>query len=195
MPATVNSVLDSQPMKAAAFLLGSGILVFVSRRSLGSPRSHGFFRFFAWECILVIFLLNLNFWFSDPWSWIHLVSWSLLILSLIPLAFGVHSLRTKGAPASARSGDDSLLAFEKTTTVVTSGIYQYIRHPLYSSLLLLLWGIFFKAPGLTAGALALTGTVFLFATARADERECLAFFGEPYRAYMNRSKRFIPFLF
>jgi len=182
-------------MKAAAFLLGSAILIIVSKRSLGSPRSHGFYRFFAWECILALFLVNMNFWFTDPWSGIHILSWLLLFLSLIPLAFGVHALRTRGAPTSARTGDDSLLAFEKTTNLVTTGIYQSIRHPLYSSLLFLLWGIFFKAPAVTAGVLVLTGTVFLFATALADESECLAFFGDPYRIYMTRTKRFIPYLF
>ena len=33
-----------------AYMFGaiSAFLVFVSRKSLGRPRSHGFFRFFAW---------------------------------------------------------------------------------------------------------------------------------------------------
>jgi protein-S-isoprenylcysteine O-methyltransferase Ste14 len=31
-------------------------------------------------------------------------------------------------------------------------------------------------------------------TARRDEEECLAHFGEPYRRYMQHSKRFIPFV-
>ena len=78
---------------------------------------------------------------------------------------------------------------------MTSGIYHYIRHPLYSSLLLLTWGTFFKAltwPGLM---LALAATLFLFATAKADEAECLRFFGAPYQAYMQHSKRFVPFVF
>jgi protein-S-isoprenylcysteine O-methyltransferase Ste14 len=88
-----------------------------------------------------------------------------------------------------------LLAFEKTSSLVTSGIYHYIRHPLYSSLLFLTWGIFFKGLSWPGFLLALAATLFLIATARADEAECIRFFGAPYQAYMKRSKRFVPFLF
>ena len=48
------------------FLLGSAGIVFFSRYSLLQPRSHGFSRFFAWELLLGIFLLNADGWFRDP---------------------------------------------------------------------------------------------------------------------------------
>ena len=100
-----------------------------------------------------------------------------------------------GYLAQCTEDDASLLAFEKTSQLVTTGIYRYIRHPLYSSLLLLTWGIFFKAPGLLGILLTLVSTTFLFATAVADEGECIRYFGDEYRDYKRRSKRFIPFLF
>ena len=31
------------------------LLIYISRASLHSPRSHGFYRFFAWEFILALF--------------------------------------------------------------------------------------------------------------------------------------------
>lgn len=116
----------------------------------------------------------------------------MLILSLIPLIFGVHALRTRGNPAAQRAGDPSLLAFEKTTRLVTSGIYQYIRHPLYGSLFLLTWGIFFKFPSLVGGVLAGTSSLFLVLTAKADEDECIHFFGAEYKEYMKATKMFVP---
>lgn len=177
------------------FGLASIIIVAISWKSLHDPRSHGFYRFFAWEAILGLFLVNVRFWFYRPFAWNQVIAWSLLFLSLIPLGLGVYALRTRGKPAKQRKAEPSLLAFEKTTILVTSGIYQYIRHPLYSSLFLLTWGIFFKAPVLPAFALAITAVFFLFATATADERECLRFFGASYRAYMLKTKRFVPFLF
>jgi protein-S-isoprenylcysteine O-methyltransferase Ste14 len=152
------------------------LLIYISRSSLRQPGSHGFYRFFAWESILFLFLLNAEQWFIDPFSWHQWIAWTLLIASLLPLISGVGTLRKRGLPAQERPDDPSLLAFEKTTTLVTSGIYAYIRHPLYSSLLLLAWGIFFKAPGLRATALVLVATAFLFATAQADEQECIHFF-------------------
>ncbi len=49
--------------KIIAFVVLSLVLVFISRSSLRAPRSHGFYRFFAWEFILALFLLNANVWF------------------------------------------------------------------------------------------------------------------------------------
>jgi protein-S-isoprenylcysteine O-methyltransferase Ste14 len=177
------------------FGIVSVITTAISWKSLRNPRSHGFYRFFAWEAILALFLLNARFWFYKPFAWNQIIAWSLLLLSLIPLTLGIHSLHTRGRPVKQREGDPSLLAFEKTTTLVTSGIYQYIRHPLYSSLLFLAWGIFFKAASLPAFILTVTATLFLLATSRADERECTKFFGAPYQQYMQKTKRFVPYIF
>jgi protein-S-isoprenylcysteine O-methyltransferase Ste14 len=178
-----------------AFVVLSLLLVAVSWKSLHDLRSHGFYRFFAWETILALFLLNVSVWFDKPFAWNQMIAWSLLLLSVIPLVSGIHSLRRGGKPAKERAGEPSLLAFEKTTLLVTSGIYRYIRHPLYSSLFLLSWGIFFKSPSTLGVGLAITASLFLVATARADEIECTRFFGAPYREYMQKTKRFIPYLF
>lgn len=182
-------------MKTLIFTLGTLFLVFISRASLRAPRSHGFYRFFAWEAILALFLLNVDFWFRDPFAWYQLIAWTLLFASFLPLGFGVHSLRTRGKQAAQREGDASLYAFEKTTQLVTTGIYRYIRHPLYSSLFLLAWGIFFKLPSPFGGILVVAATVFLVLTAKADEAKCTKFFGPQYQDYINKTKMFIPFLF
>ena len=177
------------------FGLGSIILIAISWKSLVNPRSHGFYRFFAWECILLLFAVNARYWFKNPFAWYQLIAWILLFISLIPLGYGIHSLKTLGKPMAHREGEDSLLAFEKTTSLVTTGIYKYIRHPLYSSLLFLAWGIFFKLPSLTGIALTAVATTFLFFTAKADEAECVRFFGIKYTEYMKRTKMFIPKVF
>jgi protein-S-isoprenylcysteine O-methyltransferase Ste14 len=181
-------------IKVACFLLGTGCLVYVSRASLAVPGSHGFYRFFAWEAILGLALLNIDVWFRDPFSWHQLISWPLLILSAFLVIAGVRLLRQRGKPDAQRD-DVALVAFEKTTTLVTTGAYRYIRHPLYSSLLFLAWGIFFKAPSWLGGLLAVTATLSLVATARIEEAENQRFFGEVYRAYMKQTRMFIPFLF
>ena len=178
----------------ASVVLSAG-LVYVSRASLRAPRSHGFYRFWAWEFIVALVLLNINVWFHAPFSWYQTISWFLLIVCIVPLAFGIHSLISQGKPVVHREAEPQLLAFEKTSTLVTTGIYHYIRHPLYSSLLLLTWGVFFKAPAWPGVLLALAATVFLVATARTDEAECIRFFGPSYQAYMKQTKMFLPFVF
>ena len=66
----------------------------------------------------------------------------MLIANIIPLVFGVKALVNKGKPTRQREGEPQLLGFEKSSTLVTAGNYRYIRHPLYSSLMLLTWGIY-----------------------------------------------------
>ena len=84
---------------------------------------------------------------------------------------------------------------EKTTRLVTAGAYKYIRHPLYSSLLFLAWGVFFKAPSWPGGGLAALATLSLFMTGKMEETENIRFFGSAYEEYMRENKMFIPFVF
>ncbi len=178
----------------ASLILTVALIVF-SWRSLQVAGSHGFYRFFAWEAIGLLIIVNFKDWFRNPLAWNQLIAWTLLVMAIPPLILGVRSLATRGKPAEQREGEPQLLAFEKTTQLITTGIYHYIRHPLYSSLLFLNWGAFFKAPSLLGVCLASVATAFLFATARADEMECIAFFGDEYREYIKTTKRFVPFLF
>ena len=65
---------------------------------------------------------------------------------------------------------------------------------LFRSLLALAWGAYFQDPSLSGTAIVLLATIALWLTATTDEKECLAYFGPAYAAYMQRTKRFIPFL-
>ena len=184
-------------IRLVIFAGASLFLAYVSRTSLSQPRSHGFCRFFAWECILALVLLNFRGfakWFGDPFCFRQIASWLLLIGSIIPVAWGAHLLRTHGRPKA--DGDERpLFDFEKTTQLVTTGVYKYVRHPLYSSLLLLTWGVFLKRPSWPACALAICATVLLVATAKAEESENRRYFGASYETYMLTTKMFIPFVF
>jgi protein-S-isoprenylcysteine O-methyltransferase Ste14 len=181
-------------LKISVFIVLTMCLIYISKASLRVPRSHGFYRFFAWEFIIALILLNINVWFLNPFSLHQIISWFLLFVSIVPLAFGAHSLAVKGRLAKNRESEPQLLAFEKTTALVTTGIYHYIRHPLYSSLLILTWGVFFKKPSWFSLVAALAATAFLWATAKADEAECLSFFGPAYQAYKKKTRMFIPFI-
>jgi protein-S-isoprenylcysteine O-methyltransferase Ste14 len=176
------------------FLLVSAGLVYVSRASLFRPHSHGFYRFLSWEAILGLFLLNEDAWLREPFAPRQLVSWCLLSISACLVIYGALLLRWLGGQ-DARRDDHPLLEFEKTSHLVTIGAYRYIRHPMYSSLLFLAWGVFFKDPSLGGSLLALAASLCLVAAARVEEVEDLHYFGEAYRTYMERTKMFIPFLF
>jgi len=185
----------SQLVRSAIFLIASAGIVYLSWRPLRSLRSHGFYRFFAFELLAALILLNAPAWFRDPFSARQLASWCLGAASIALAMEGFRLLRLVGRPVPAAARDANL-AFENTTTLVTVGAYRFIRHPLYASLVALAWCAYLKDP-LAPGGIALTLGIsgFLAATAAAEERENLEAFGAPYAAYMARTKRFIPFLF
>jgi len=175
------------------FLAGSAALILVSRRALQHPGTHGFYRFFAWECILALVVLNLPVWGHQPLTPRQLASWFLLVTSAWLPLHAFHLLKRVGKPSAARV-DDALFDFEKTSQLVTSGAFRYIRHPMYASLIYLTWAAYLKQLSWTGLALALAATALLYLTALRDEQECLAHFGEAYRAYMRGTRRFVPFL-
>jgi protein-S-isoprenylcysteine O-methyltransferase Ste14 len=168
-------------------------VVILSWRALFNPKSHGFYRFFGWECMLWLFASNYRFWFDDPFSVKQIFSWILLFYSIYPAVAGAIQLRKAGKPGSNRD-EKALYAFEKTSELVDTGIFKYIRHPLYSSLIFLTWGIFLKNTTVPLFVVALSSTAFLWLTAIFDEKECVRYFGDTYVDYMKRSKRFVPYL-
>jgi protein-S-isoprenylcysteine O-methyltransferase Ste14 len=181
-------------LQLLVFIIGSAALIYVSRASLLAPRSHGFYRFWAWEAILALAVLNLDHWFANPFTWYQLTSWFLLIVSGFLVIHGVWLLKQMGKQNTQRN-DSPMLEFEKTTTIVMAGAYKYIRHPLYSSLLFLAWGIAFKSPGWLNLLLGSAATLFLVATAKAEEAEDVRFFGPAYQEYMKHTRMFVPFVF
>ncbi len=96
--------------------------------------------------------------------------------------------------ADSNRKDDSLYNFEKTTKLIQTGIFKYVRHPLYGSLIFLTWGIFLKKLDLLLFIFSLISTIFLILTAVIEEKEDIKYFGNGYLEYMKRTKMFVPFL-
>jgi len=180
-------------LKILIFIVATVIIAFVSRKSLLNIHSHGFFRFFAFELIIILFLLNVKYWFVSPFSSNQIISWVMLFSSIFFVVEGFRLLRSKGVPDELRPGED-LYKIEKTTKLVTEGIYKYIRHPLYGSLLLLAWGIFFKSVSTMGFFLVISTSFFLTLTAKIEEKENCKYFGKEYDSYIQRTKMSIPYL-
>jgi protein-S-isoprenylcysteine O-methyltransferase Ste14 len=107
---------------------------------------------------------------------------------------GTVSLYTSGRPDSRRA-EPTLIGIEKTTKLVTTGIYRYIRHPIYGAAVVGAWGVVLKDITLPAILLAVTTVLLFTVTARIEETENIRYFGDEYRGYMKRTRMFIPFVF
>lgn len=176
------------------FILGSLGFILLSRHALTNPRSHGFPRFFAFEAILGLVILNAPVWFIHPFSWSQLVSWGLLLVALLLAVNAFWIFRRFGKPDKSIR-DDSRLGFENTTHLITEGPYHFIRHPMYASLLYLAWGVCLKHVTIFSGLLVILVSLALYMTSISEERENLRIFGDEYAAYKRNTRRFIPFLF
>lgn len=77
--------------------------------------------------------------------------------------------------------------------LITDGAYRYVRHPMYTALLLYSVGQALVIPNWVAGPSYLIAFGILFAfRVRAEERMMLDEFGDQYAAYMTRTKRLVP---
>ena len=168
------------------FLATLGFGYFTWRYAILNPRAQGPYRFVAFEGITAIVLLNYRVWFADYLSPLQIISFAALtIAAYLPLA-GMLTLRNYGKPRGH---------FEYTTKLVTTGVYRFIRHPMYASLLFLAIGSYLKQPLDPPGAVIFVITVAaVLMTAKAEEQDLVAAFGERYVDYMKKTARFVPFV-
>ncbi|MBW4623857.1 MAG: isoprenylcysteine carboxylmethyltransferase family protein [Cyanosarcina radialis HA8281-LM2] len=80
-------------------------------------------------------------------------------------------------------------------TLVVNGIYQKIRHPMYASLWLWCAAQALLIQNWIAGLAGIISFGIMYVLRISDEEEMmLEQFGEEYKAYMQRTKRLIPYL-
>jgi len=116
------------------------------------------------------------------------LQWVGVGLSLIGIGFAfwarVHIGRNWGIPMSLRQGHE----------LVTSGPYAYVRHPIYTGIMLAMIGSAL-AIGLAWLLLFAISFVYFLLSARTEEKMMVAQFPDAYPAYRRRTKMLIPFVF
>lgn len=84
---------------------------------------------------------------------------------------------------------------KKNQEIIMTGIYRYIRHPIYFGM-----SLAYVGSELVAGSWLVLAVVPILAAitvrqAKNEEKLLLGKFGKEYKDYMNRSHRFIPFIY
>jgi protein-S-isoprenylcysteine O-methyltransferase Ste14 len=180
-------------MKLLVFGILSLPLLALSWRSMFSLKRHGLYRFALFECILWLAVRNHRHLIVEEFDLQQVASSVLMLASLAFVLAAVFTMRSKGRISSGRD-DPSLFTFERTTALVETGIFRLVRHPMYSSLLFLVWGILLRRIEAGLVAVACGATVAGVLAAWIEEKENLAYFGEAYRRYAAKTKRFVPFV-
>lgn len=107
-----------------------------------------------------------------------------MIGGLLIFARGHSDLKSNWSPT---------LEIRQDHTLVTNGIYGYIRHPMYASQWLWVIAQILPLQNWLAGPMGLLCYIpFYFLRIRAEEKMMLDTFGDEYRQYMERAGRVIP---
>jgi protein-S-isoprenylcysteine O-methyltransferase Ste14 len=179
------------------FFLQHSVMIRASfkRRMSGAipQRYHGAVYAIASGVVLIVLVV---LWQEIPATFLSLNGVPRLVLrALIPAAvvifvWGVRSLEsfdTFGlSPLWAGGGDRS----PDTMPLTVRGAYRMVRHPLYLSMLMVVWAY----PVLSYDRLLfnVSWTVWVVFATRLEERDLVTAFGDPYREYQSRVPMLLP---
>lgn len=117
-------------------------------------------------------------------DWLRWVGVGMGILS-VPLLLWAHLAlgRNFSATLHVREGH----------TLVTTGPYRWVRHPIYSVFYMMMTSFFLISANWFIGLLFIGGvTAGLISRVGREEATMIEQFGDEYRAYMQRTGRFLP---
>lgn len=80
-------------------------------------------------------------------------------------------------------------------TLITSGPYRWVRHPMYTTVLILVLAVTLLTANVVVALGGLAMFALLVARSRVEEQRLVEKFGEAYRAYQQRTGRIVPRLF
>lgn len=156
-------------------------------------RDEGFVTKLAEFLSLVGFVAMIAYVINPGWlSWASLhfpiwLRWSGVAIALVGFALLQWAQVTLG-----RSWSDTPRMM-KEQALITSGPYQFIRHPIYTAFILILGSTLFISSNWLIG-LTWAGMTVLDIVSRIgfEESLMLEYFGEQYREYMKKTGRLLP---
>ncbi len=87
------------------------------------------------------------------------------------------------------------VAFKEDHELITSGLYNYVRHPIYTGILLMILGTALFVGTASAGIGFLIMLVAIGFKLRAEEELLSEHFPREYPRYKSRTKALIPYVF
>ena len=150
----------------------------------------------------VIKIFGLLLWFS-PWVYLinpQWMAWSKIglpdVLRWLGVFYGILTvLGIYWLFSSIGSGITPTSATRTQHTLVTSGPYRWVRHPLYTAGTSLFIAFGLMADNWFIATLGILTFIAMVIRTPKEESNLIAKFGDEYRQYMKRTGRFFPKLF
>jgi protein-S-isoprenylcysteine O-methyltransferase Ste14 len=140
--------------------------------------------------ILTIYLqTNVDFWAFSLWPRTLVIKIVADVVTLIGLLIMIWARVTLGKNWSAN------VVLKENQELVTTGPYAYVRHPIYSGLILMMLSWILYIDTLAFTVFFIIFFVGAYYKAKKEEKLLLTYFPETYPAYTKRVKALIPFIF
>ncbi len=99
--------------------------------------------------------------------------------------------------ANKEIGENWSASIEKDSSqkLITSGIYSYVRHPLYFSGIIIFMGTIIYFQSWWSSTVLLPCFLLINWRLKYEEDNLILLFGNEYREYMRKTKKIIPFLY
>jgi protein-S-isoprenylcysteine O-methyltransferase Ste14 len=141
--------------------------------------------------VLFLFMLSLfALYLIEPLgsAWLHIsLPWQLRLLGVLLSFAGILMLhRALGIYWS------KTLQFKEGHSLITSGPYGLIRHPMYTSLFMIFIGLAIVSSFWLHWILTIIMIIFFFRIVKIEEDMMINEFGEEYESYIERTGRYLP---
>ena len=115
-------------------------------------------------------------------GWMHYVFLSLVIIGLLLVVLGILSLNANFSPFPTPKSNASL---------ISHGIYKYVRHPVYSGIILSLFAYAFFSNSAFRVVITIALVALFYLKTNLEEKLLRARFPD-YKQYMQQTGRFFP---
>ena len=120
---------------------------------------------------------------------------SSIVINVVIIVFAVMGLIVAMIARRTLAGNWSrAVAFKEDHELITTGLYHYVRHPIYTGVLLMILATALSVGTLSAGIGFVIIVLGLWFKLRAEEEILTKHFPKEYLAYKDRTKALIPYV-
>jgi methanethiol S-methyltransferase len=151
---------------------------------------------FIYTVLAVLTLIPMLLWYAQFEGALLISSKIIQILGVMVMVVGGLLLRLafKSYNLKIFMGLDFSEESDSNEPLVVSGMYRYVRHPLYFALIVLFVGYAMWVPDVRTFVLVGGMLFYIVVGSILEERKLTQRYGEAYQAYCRKTKRWIPFV-